>query len=93
MSLNNMEKVGTSLPDVQSRKCRFWEKKTMRTYNKNSTPQLAAYVAKMQQISMYLAVNVTSKYITDASSYRHTSFAILLKRKANTHMLIARQQA
>ena len=74
-------------------KCRIWKKKTMRTCNKNSTPQLAAHVTKMQQISIYLAVNVTFKYITDARSYRHTNFTILLKRKANTHVLIARQQA
>ena len=65
----------------------------MRTYNKNSTPQLAAYVTKMQQISMYLAANVTFKYITDVRSYRHTNFTILLKRKTNTYVLIARQQA
>ena len=63
----------------------------MRTCNK--TPQLAAHVTKIQQISIYLVVNVTSKYITDARSYRHISFTILLKRKANTHVLIARQQA
>ena len=47
----------------------------------------------MQQISIYFAVNVTFKYITDARSYRHTNFTILLKRKADTHVLIARQQA
>ena len=47
---------------------------------------------KKQQISIYLAVNVTFKYITDARSYRHTTFTILLKRKAKTHVLIARQQ-
>ena len=58
----------------------------MGTCNKNSAPQLAAYVTKMQQISIYLAVNVTFKYITDARSYRHTNFTILLKRKANTHV-------
>ena len=31
-------------------------------------------------------MNVTFKYITDARSYRHTNFTILLKRKANTHV-------
>ena len=87
-----MEKFGTSLPDVQSREMQNLEE-TMRACNKNSTPQLAACVTKMQQISIYLAVNVTFKYITDARSYRHTNFTILLKRKANTHVLIARQQA
>ena len=35
-------------------------------------------------MSIYLAMNVTFKYITDARSYRHTNFTILLKRKANT---------
>ena len=65
----------------------------MRTCNKNSTPQIAAYVTRMQQISIYLAVNAIFKYITDARSYRDTNFTILLKRKANTHVLIARQQA
>ena len=30
---------------------------------------------------------------TDARSDRHTSFTNLLKRKANTHLLIVRQQA
>ena len=50
-------------------KCRFWKKKKMRTWNKNSTPQLAAYITKMQQISIYLAVNVTFNYITDARFY------------------------
>ena len=44
-------------------------------------------------ISIYLAVNVLFKYITDACFYRHTSFTILLKRKANTYVLIAHQQA
>ena len=33
-------------------KCRIWTNKTMRICNKNSTPQLAAYVTKMQQISI-----------------------------------------
>ena len=74
-------------------KCRLLKKKTMRTWNKNSTPQLAVYVTKMQQISIYLAGNVTLKYFIDACSYRHTNFTILLDRKANTHVLIARQQA
>ena len=45
----------------------------MRTCNKNSTPQLATYATKMQPISIYLAVNVTFKYITDARSYRHAN--------------------
>ena len=40
--------------------------------------------------SIYLAENVTFKYITDARSYRHTSFIVLLKRKASTHVLIVR---
>ena len=44
------------------------------------------YVTKVQHISIYLGVNVTFKYITDACSYRHISFTILLKRKA--HALI-----
>ena len=65
----------------------------MQTCNKSSAPQLAAYVTKMQQISIYLAVNVIFKYITDARSYCHTNFTVLLKRKANTHALIVRQQA
>ena len=65
----------------------------MRTCNKISAPQLAAYVTKMQQITIYLAVNITFKYITDAGSYRHTNFTILLNRKANTDVLIPRQQA
>ena len=47
----------------------------------------------MQHIIIYLAVSVTFKYIRDARCYRHTNFIILLKRKANTHVLIARQQA
>ena len=67
--------------------------KTMRTCNKNSTPQRAAYVTKMQKTSIHVVVNVTFKYMTDARSYRHTNFTVLLKRKANTHVLIARQQA
>ena len=74
-------------------KCRFWKMKTMRTCNKNSTPQLAAYVTKMQQTSIHVVVNVTFKYITDARSNRYTNFSVLLKRKANTHVLIAHQQA
>ena len=74
-------------------KCIFWKKKMMETCNKISTRQIAAYVAKMQQISLYLALNVTLKYITDAHSYRHTNFTILLKRKENTHVLIVRQQS
>ena len=65
----------------------------IQTGSKNSTPQLATYATKMQQVSIYLAVNVTFKYITDARSYRYTNFTILLKRKGNTHVLIAHQQA
>ena len=65
----------------------------MQTCNKSSTPQLAAYETKMQQISIYLAVNGTFKYITDARSYRNTSFILLLKRKTNTHVIIVRQHA
>ena len=88
-----MEKVRTSLLDVQSMEMQNLEKENDANMQKKSTTQLAAYVTKMQQISIYLAVNVTFKYITDARSYRHTNFTILLKRKANTHVLIARQQA
>ena len=61
----------------------------MQTCNKSSAPQLAAYVTKMQQINIYLALNVIFKYIRDAR-YCHTNFTILLKRKANTHVLIVR---
>ena len=46
-------------------------------------PQLTVYVTKMQKLSIYLAVNVTFRCITDARSYRHT----------NTEVLIVRQQA
>ena len=63
-----MEEVRTGLPDVQSKKMQILEEKTMQTCNKISTPQLAAYVLKMQQISIYLAINVILKYITDARS-------------------------
>ena len=93
MSLKKVEEVATSLPDVQSMEMQILEEKAIQTCNKSSTPQLAAYVTKTQQISIYLAVNVTFKYITDARSYRHTNFTISLKRKANTHVLIVRQQA
>ena len=93
MSLNNVEEAGTSLLDIQSREMQILEEENDANGNKIATPQLAAYVTKMQQISIYLALNVTFKYITDARSYRHTNFAILLKRKANTHVLIVRQQA
>ena len=78
-----MEKVKQVCRMSNPGKCRIWKKKMMRTCNKNSTPQLAPYVT----------VNVTFKYMTDARSYRHTNFTILSKRKANTHVLIARQQA
>ena len=90
MSLNNAEEVCRI---SNQGKYRFWKKKAMQTCNKNSTPQLAAHVTKMQQISLYLGVNVTFKYITDVRSYRHTNQTILLKRKANTHELIVRRQA
>ena len=69
-------------------KCKFWKKKTVQTSNKCSTPQLLAYATNMQQISIYLVVNVTFKYTADARSYRHVNFTILLKRKSNTHVLI-----
>ena len=75
------------------RKGRFWKKKTMEMCNKISTPQLAAYVTKMPQRRICLAVNVTFKYITDARSNPHTNFTILLKRKADAHVLIVPQQA
>ena len=64
------------------------EEKAMETCEKISTTQVAAYVTKMQQVSIYLAMNVLFKYITDARSDRHTSFTNLLKRKANTHVFI-----
>ena len=91
MSLKNVEEVETSLPDVQS--VGFWKKKMMQLCNIGSTPQHAAYVTKMQQISIYLAVNVTFKYITDARPfYRHNNFENLLERKANRCTLIVLQQ-
>ena len=65
----------------------------MQTCDKISAPQLAAYVTKIQQVSIYLAMNVTFTYITDARSDRHTNFTNLLKRKYNTHVLIKRQEA
>ena len=64
----------------------------MQKSNKSSTLQLAAYVKKMQQIIIYLAVNVTFIiYIRDAGSYHHTNLTVLLKRNANAHVLIERQ--
>ena len=68
MTLNNMEKVGASLPDVPSREIQILEEENDANMQQNLTPQLAAYVTKMQEISIYLAVNVTFKYITDARS-------------------------
>ena len=59
---------------------------------KFSTPTCSV-CNKMQQISICLALNVIFKYITDARSYCHTNFTILSKRKADTHVLIVRQQA
>ena len=64
------------------------EEKAMETCEKISTTQVAAYVTKMQQVSIYLAMNDVFKYITDARSDRHTSFTNLLKRNANTHVFI-----
>ena len=78
MSLNNMEEVKQVCRMSNPGKCRIWKKKTMRTCNKNSTPQLAAHVTKMQQISIYLAVNFTFKYITDAQMYVLTVIPALL---------------
>ena len=63
----------------------------MQKSNKSSTLQLAAYVKKMQQIIIYLAVNVTFIYIRDAGSYHHINLTVLLKRNANAHVLIERQ--
>ena len=91
MSLNNLEEVETSLLHAQSTKIQIQKKKTMQKSNKSSTLQLAAYVKKMQQIIIYLAVNVTFIYIRDAGSYHHTNLTVLLKRNANAHVLIERQ--
>ena len=89
-----MEEVKSGLPHVQSKEMLILEEEneTVETCNEISTPQLAAYVTIMLQRRIYLAVNVTFKYITDARSYRHTSFTNLLKRKADTHVLIVPQQ-
>ena len=91
-----MEEVGTSLPDVQSREIQILEEGSnvnMQQKFNTSTCNVYSKDAKMQQIRIYLAMNVTCKYITDARSYRRINFTILFKRKANTHMLIASQQA
>ena len=87
-----MEKFGTSLPDVQSREMQNLEE-TMRACNKNSTPQLAAYVTKMQQMSIYLAVNVTFKFITDGR-YDVKSYQLyyFVERKSK-YTCVNRQQA
>ena len=91
-----MEEVGTSLPDVQSREIQILEEGSnvnMQQKFNTSTCNVYNKDAKMQQIRIYLAMNVTCKYITDARSYRRINFTILFKRKANTHVLVARQQA
>ena len=91
MSLNNMVKVGTSLLDVQSMEMQNLEEEND---------------ANMQQKFNTLTCSVCNKDATDkytscsechiqihARSYRHTNFTILWKRKANTCVIIARQQA
>ena len=84
MSLNNMEEVRTSLPDVQSR-----EENDANMQQKFNT--LTSSVCNKDATGKYyLVVNVTFKYIADARSYRHTNLTILLKNKVNT-LLIARQ--
>ena len=65
----------------------------MQMCNKSSAPQHTVYITKMQQVSIYLAVNVTFKDITDARSHRHANCTILLERKPNTCALTVRQQA
>ena len=95
MILNDMEKVGTSLPDVQSREMQILEEEndanmqqkfntsTCSACNKDATDK---YISCSEcHIQIYYRC-------TDERSYRHTSFTILLKRKANTHVLITRQQ-
>ena len=90
MSLHNMEEVGTSFPDVKSREMQIFEEENDANVQQKFNISTCSVCNKMQQISIYIAVNVTFKYTTDARSYRHTNFNILLKRKAN--VLIARQQ-
>ena len=84
MSLNNMEEVRTSLPDVQSR-----EENDANMQQKLNT--LTSSVCNKDATGKYyLVVNVTFKYVADAHSYHHNNLTILLKSKANT-LLIARQ--
>ena len=88
-----MEKVETSLVDVQSREMQNLEEEND---------------ANMQQKFNTSTCNICNKDATDkyiscsechiqihysARSYRHANFTIFLKSKANAHVLIAWQQA
>ena len=88
-----MEKVETSLVDVQSREMQNLEEEndanmqqkfntsTCNTCNKDATDK---YISCSE---CYIQIHYSAR------SYRHTNFTIFLKSKANAHVLIARQQA
>ena len=93
MSLNNMEKVGTSLLDVQSMEMQNLEKENDANMQQKVNTSTCSVCNK----------DATDKYISCSEChiqihYRCTflpsyQFYYYVERKANTHVLIPRQQA
>ena len=80
MSLNNVEEVGTSLPDVQSREMQILEEVNDANVQQKFNTSSCCVCNKDATDKYYLAVNVTFKCIAYGRSYRHANFNILLKR-------------
>ena len=87
-----MEKVGTSFLDVQSREMQNVEEENDANMQQKLNTSTCS-VCNKDTTDKYISCSECHiKYNTDARSYCHTSFTILFKRKANTHVFIVRQQ-
>ena len=93
MSLNNMEKVGTSFPDVQSREMQILEEENdvnMQQKFNTSTCSVCNKDATDKYTSCSECHNQIHYRCTFLPSYQLYYF---VEKKANTHVLIACQQA
>ena len=88
-----MEKVETSLVDVQSREMQNLEEENDANMQQKFNTSTCR-VCNNDATDKYISCSECHIQIhTDARCYRHTNSTILLKRKAITHVLITRQQA
>ena len=93
MSLNNMEKVGTSLPDVQSGEIQILEEENDANVQQKFNISSCS-ICNKDTMDKYISCSECHIQIhyrcTFLPSYQ---FYYYVERKANTHVLIPRQQA